>query len=265
MANRLSVRWTAVGVAVLIVVLGTFVLGSMQTAAQEPIAEEGQTLVYLAKRFGVPVMRASIRIERGPSEPGRRLVQVVAQVDSLGYLGFLCRMHNRFTSVMDAETCLPVRYIKEIDQEGLLVQKKRYVQKISFDEAGRKIVIEKTGEKERQELAIPSATYDPLSMFARCYLREDLQVGRDLRMSIHDGFRLRELIFRSKRDRIHSKMFGELDAQCLESTTSFSTFGEKSGNIRIWYTLEGKKLPVSMELDLPVGDIRFDLEKIEKS
>jgi hypothetical protein len=265
MASRFSVGWTAVGVAVLIVALGTSVLGNVQTATQEPGAEEGQTLVYLAKRFGVPVMRATIRIERGLSEPGRRLVQVVAQVDSLGYLGFLCRMHNRFTSVMDADTCLPVRYIKEIDQEGLLIRKKHYVQKISFDIAGRKMVIEKTGEKERQELMLPSATFDPLSMFARCYLKEDLQAGQDLRMSIHDGFRLRDLVFQSKRGRIHSKMFGELDAQCLESTTSFSTFGEKSGNIRIWYTLEGRKLPVSMELDLPVGDIKFDLERIEKS
>jgi hypothetical protein len=58
---------------------------------------------------------------------------------------------------------------------------------------------------------------------------------------------------------------GEVEAVRLESTTSFSSFGDKEGIIRIWYTADGKKNPVSLELDLPIGSIRFELVGIEES
>jgi len=58
-------------------------------------------------------------------------------------------------------------------------------------------------------------------------------------------------------------MFGEIEAVCLESSTSFSTFDDREGAIRIWYTTEGKKIPVLIELDLPVGDVTFELESME--
>jgi len=51
----------------------------------------------------------------------------------------------------------------------------------------------------------------------------------------------------------------------LESSTSFSSFEDKEGKIRIWYKADGEKTPVLIELELPVGNIRFELESIEKS
>jgi len=60
-------------------------------------------------------------------------------------------------------------------------------------------------------------------------------------------------------------MYGEVEAVCLESSTAFSTFGDKEGRIRIWYTADGKKTPILMELELPIGHIKFELESMEKS
>jgi hypothetical protein len=72
------------------------------------------------------------------------------------------------------------------------------------------------------------------------------------------------MVFHSKRSRVKSKALGEVDAVCLESTTAFSSFGEKEGNIRIWYTANGDKIPISLELDLPVGIVKFDLDEIRE-
>jgi hypothetical protein len=121
-------------------------------------------------------------------------------------------------------------------------------------------VVEGGEEKGRQEISVPSETYDPLSMFGRCYLREELHPGQEIRMSIFDGMKLRQMVFCSKKEKVKSRLYGEINAVCLESSTSFSTFGEKEGIIRIWYALDGKKTPVSMELSLPVGNVRFDLD-----
>jgi len=74
-------------------------------------------------------------------------------------------------------------------------------------------------------------------------------------MSIYDGVKLRHMVFHSKKERIQTKLYGEIEVVCLESNTSFATFGDKEGMIRIWYTADGERIPVSLELDLPIGNV----------
>jgi hypothetical protein len=102
-------------------------------------------------------------------------------------------------------------------------------------------------------------------MFAKWYLKEEIQPGQNIRMSIFDGVKLRQMVFYSKKGKVKSKMYGEVEAVCLESSTSFSTFEDKEGNIRIWYTTDGEKTPILIELELPVGHIKFELESMERS
>lgn len=224
----------------------------------------GRVFLYTAKKFGVPILKASIKIENGSSEEGKPLYRIHASVSSL-QLGFLFRMNNRFLSTMQAETCSPVRYVKEIDQEGLLVEKKNYFQAFTFDFPNKKVVAERGEKKERQEIPLSSETYDPLSMFARCYLKEEIHPGQSIPMSIFDGVKLRQMIFYSKKEKVKSKMYGEVEAVCLESNTSFSTFEDKEGRIRIWYTADKERAPILIELELPIGNIKFELESMEKS
>jgi hypothetical protein len=75
---------------------------------------------------------------------------------------------------------------------------------------------------------------------------------------------MRQMVFYSKKGKVKSNMFGEVEAVCLESSTSFSTFHDREGIIRIWYTTDGKKIPVLIELDLPIGDVIFELESVEE-
>lgn len=236
---------------------------------QQPVSGSrlgsGKVFLYTAKKLGVPILKASIKIENGSLEQKKPLYQIHADVYSLPYLGILFRMKNRFISTVEAETLAPLQYIKEIDQEGLLIERKNYLQTLTFDYSNKKIVMEKSDKNERREIPVPSETCDPLSMFARYYLKEELHPGHDIQMSIYDGVKLRQMIFHSKQGRIKSKRFGEVEAVCLESTTSFATFEDKEGIIRIWYTTDGKKIPISMELDLPIGSVKFELEEVRES
>ena len=224
----------------------------------------GKVFSYTAKKLGVPILKASIKIENGFSEQGTPLYRIYASVRSVPF-GFLFKMNNRFLSTVQAETCSPVRYVKEIDQEGLLVEKKNYFQTFTFDFPNKKVVAERGENKEKQEISLSSETHDPLSMFAKCYLKEEIHPGQSIPMSIFDGVKLREMVFYSKKEKVKSTMYGEVDAVCLESSTPFSTFGDKEGRIRIWYTADGRKTPILMELELPIGHIKFELESMDKS
>jgi hypothetical protein len=247
----------------ILLLMGSIVYGDGQSGIEE--IRSGKCFIYTAKKLGVPILKATIRIENGSQEHGKAFYQVHANVESLGHLGFLFRMNNRFTSIVEGEMCSPVRYVKEIDQQGLLVKNKNYIQTLTFDQAHQKVVIERKGEDGRQEISLPPETYDPLSMFARYYLRDEFHPGQDIRISLYDGMKLRQMVFHAKKGKISSKLYGEVEAVCLESTTPFSTFGDKEGIIRIWYLNNREKIPILMELELPIGNVEFELEEVKES
>jgi len=223
-----------------------------------------KVFVYTATKFGVPVFRGTIQMENDSVQQGKSLLQIHASFQSLQYMGPLFRMNNRFTSTIEMDTLSPVRYVKEVNQGGLLIGNKNYVHTVFFDPLHQKVVVEKKEKGEKEEMFLPPSTYDPLSMFARYYLKEELRPGQDIRMSIYDGVKLREMVFHSKKEKIKSKKYGKVETIRLESATSFSTFGDKEGIIRIWYTADGERTPLLIELDLPVGDVKFELESVEK-
>ncbi len=224
----------------------------------------GKIFFYTAKKFGIPMLKASIRIENGTYKEGKLLYQIHASVETI-HLGFVFRMKNRFLSTVDAETCSPIQYAKEIDQEGFIVGKKNYFQTFTFDLSNKRVVAEKGENKERQEFPLLCETYDPLSMFAKCYLKEDIRPGQNIPMAIFDGVKLRQMVFYSRKGKVKSKMYGQVEAVCLESSTPFSTFEDKEGKIRIWYTANGEKVPILIDLELPVGRIKFELDSVGKS
>jgi len=231
---------------------------------QTPALGPRKVFLYTAKKFGVPILKGSISIEKGIPGEGKSFYQVRAEIYSIN-LGFLFRMNNRFLSTMEAATCVPIQYVKEINQGGLLRKAKNYHQTVTFDAHHQKVVVEKKGEKEKQEMPLPPETFDPLSMFARCYLKENVvPLYQELRMSIYDGEKLRQMVFRPKQERVKSRLLGEVEAVCIESTTSFASFEDREGIIRIWYTNDERKTPILMELELPVGTVRFELDEINE-
>jgi hypothetical protein len=251
-------------VGIFLLLLGSIAYGDEQKQVPGPATGTGKVFIYTARKLGIPILKATLSIDNGSVEHGRTLYQVHANVDSLQSLELLFRMNNRFTSIIEGETCSPIRYVKEIDQGGLLIREKKYIQTLAFDHSHKKVVVEKKGEEGRLELPLPPGTYDPLSMFARYFLRDEFHSGQDIRFPLFDGVKLRQMVFHQQKEKVKSKLYEEVEATCMESTTSFSTFGDKEGTIRIWFTTDGRKIPILMELDLPIGNVKFELEDVRE-
>ncbi len=250
--------------AILLLVSGTSAYGGERVYV--PMAENGlkRTLHFTARKLGVPILNATMKMENGSSEGGKGLYRVEARLVSQKVPGFMFRMNNRFTSLMEVDPFCPLRYLKEIDQDGLFIQRKNYSEVITFDPLLHKATVEREVGGEKKEVFFPSAAYDPLSIFVRYHLKERLSPDQELRMSIFDGVKFRQMVFQSKRSSLRSRIFGEVDAVCLESTTTFSSFGEREGSLRIWYSADEHKIPIRLELDLPVGRVTFELEEIRE-
>lgn len=251
-------------VAILLLMFRSSVYGGEQGRVSSLENGQRKTFTYTAKKFGIPILKATIQVGNGYSEEGKRFYKVEAQVISLKIPGFMFRMNNRFTSLMEMDPFSPVQYVKEIDQEGLFIKRKNYVQTITFSSSPPKAIVEKKKTGEKSEILFPSHACDPLALFVRYHLKEKLPLSQEVQMSIFDGVKFRQMVFYSKKTQVKSDILGEVEAVCLESTTAFSSFGEKEGNIRIWYTANGDRIPIFMELDLPVGLVRFELEEMKE-
>lgn len=223
-----------------------------------------KTFYYTAKKLGIPVLKAILRIGNGSVNGKHELYRVDAQVVSHQLPGFMFRMNNRFTSMIEKDPFGPIQYIKRIDQEGLFIKKKRYIQTITFDSRSPKAIVEKDGEGEKIEIVFPCVAFDPLALLVRYHLKENLPVGQEIPMSIFDGIKFRQMVFQANPVKVTSPFWGTLEAVCLESKTAFSSFGEKEGTIRIWYVERREKIPISLELDLPAGVVKFELEDIRE-
>ena len=66
--------------------LGSMAYGDGQKGVSEPSNGSGKIFLYTAKKFGVPILRASIKIDNGSIEQGRPIYHIQAEVHSLDSL-----------------------------------------------------------------------------------------------------------------------------------------------------------------------------------
>jgi hypothetical protein len=173
-------------------------------------------------------------------------------------------MHNRFSSYVKEDGLEPLRYVKEIDQRGVFSRNKRYTDILTFDPANCTVVVEREDPPDAQEIAVPPHTYDPLSIFLKCFLETEVEDGNQITMRIYDGIKLREVTFAATSGEIPTPLYGEVKTICLESEVPFSSLGDKEGAIKIWYTDDERRFPVNITLELPsLGSVAFELERVE--
>jgi hypothetical protein len=125
-------------------------------------------------------------------------------------------------------------------------------------------MVEQSDQKEKQWISLPTETYDPLAFIARCLLKGDLSPAQNITISIFDGVKAKQVVFQANTERLRSKLFGLVDTILLESTKPYLTFNDQEGALRVWYTHDEKKIPVFIELDLPIGKFRFELDSIDE-
>jgi hypothetical protein len=219
----------------------------------------GISFHYRVQKLGTTIITASLSIEReGP------LHLVKATVDTTGIIRPFFRMHNRFASYVRGEGLEPLQYVKEIDQRGIFSRNKCYTDTLTFDPSGCTVMVEREDPPDAKEIAVPPHTYDPLSIFLKCFLEAEVEDGHQIEMTIYDGTKLREVTFAASSTEIPTPLYGEVKAVCLESEVPFSSLGDREGAIKIWYTDDERRIPVNITLELPsLGSVEFELERVE--
>jgi len=249
----------AIGFALIFIGWSQALGQSRTTSSPERPLFRKRSFSYGAEKFGLRILEAVITLEEVRSEGGKKVYLAQARVETTGVTNWLFRMDNRFHSWVDARDLGPLRYVKEIHQKGIFSGEKHYRSVLTFSRGDNRVVMDGT-----KEITIPPGTQDPLSFFVKYYIQGEIKPGEEIRMSIYDGIKLRQVTFNARGESIETEWGGPVDVVCLESKVPFSSLGEREGIIRIWFTRDGRKVPVRIGLHLPIGTVRFELESFEE-
>ncbi len=114
-------RWKASsGVLIALIVLSLGLTAYAQKEAAAPKAKKARIYNFSASKFGLRVIRATMRIEEQAGPDNKPLLQTKVSffANSPSWETFF-RFNNHFTSLVETGTGIPLRYTKVIDQDGI--------------------------------------------------------------------------------------------------------------------------------------------------
>lgn len=216
----------------------------------------GQTFHYEGEWRFVTAGVATLRIEQSGSQN-----HVAATVDSTGVVSLLYRVADSYNSYSDAKTLCSNKLIKH-SEEG----SHRRDTTITYDYSRGKAVLEErslNNQQKREENAIPGCVTDVLSGIL--YVASlPLQVGSTYTFPLNDG---------SKTVTVQAHVEGKEDIKTPAGTFHTVRVGPEGdsgtllrnkGRIWIWYTNDGKHLPIQIRVKAFYGTLTVYLSSISK-
>ncbi len=212
----------------------------------------GQSYTYNAEWRIWKAGTATLKLEA----PGR----VTAGADSSGFVALLYKVHDRFQADFDPRSFCS-QQISKHTEEGF---RKRDTS-VRFDYGRRKSVLEetnlKTAEKKNEQQDIPECVTDVISGIY--YLGSlPLQVGVTHIFPLNDGGKTVDVHAQAEaREQVKTDA-GAFSTIKVRITASAGVLKDR-GEVWIWYTDDGQRIPVQMRARMFWGTLTLKLARVE--
>jgi uncharacterized protein DUF3108 len=215
-----------------------------------------QTLRYEAEYRYVTAGLATLQIERAGNQE-----HVTGTADSTGVVALLFRVHDRFNSYFDAHSLCSNKLVKHTEEGSHWRDTE-----ITFDYKIHKAVLQeknlKNGQTKRTENDIPGCVTDVMSGIL--YVASlPLQPDSTYSLPLNDG---------GKTVTIHAHVEGKEQIKTPAGTFQTIRVGPEGnysvlknrGKITIWYSDDGRHLPIQIQARLFWGTLNVYLASIDK-
>lgn len=129
---------------------------------------------------------------------------------------------------------------------------------VRFDHAKSKAVYIDYIDKEEKEFELPDIIFDPLSSFY--FLRTiDLEVGRPVYVTVFDNKKVWNVEVRVLRKERVKVPAGEFETIVIKPLMKSEGIFFRKGDIYIWLTDDGKRIPVRIKTKIKIGSITANL------
>ncbi len=236
--------------AVFWAVQGTTVLAA-ETASKQAI-QPGEQLTYDISWLYITAGTAVMAIGDAGTDGTRPLVKLLTTAQSRPAITKFFPVDNRVESIMDPATLLPEHLIFK-RREG----KKKEDIEYTFHQQEGTVTAVKGGTPETLE--IPPGTQDVISCLYYARSELSLQPGSSLTMNVFHDKKNRKVEVRVEKIETLSGPWGEVETARVLVVMPFQGLFLNQGNIRVWFTTDGRRIPVRMKAKVIIGSIVADL------
>jgi hypothetical protein len=224
----------------------------------------GERLVYEIRWSGVPAGRAVLAVKWKREVEGREVYHVECEANSNSFVALVYPVEDRTITLIDVLGGYS-RLFEMSKNEGHVKQNEHIV----FDYENGLAIYEQRAPgpfrpRSRKAVRIDGPVQDPLSCLY--HLRSvELVPGATLTMPVHTARRPWELhVNVLKREELSIPRFGTLKTLRIEPTMLFPGIFVRKGRITVWVD-EDTRIPVLMNVDIPIGSIVATLVDAESS
>jgi hypothetical protein len=235
------------------------VLAWMAAPAERPVPfRAGETLTFdVSWSQFVTAGTATMAVREKRPSFDSVAYYIVADGQPTALLSRLYTLYYKADTLLDVSTLLPQRasvYSKEGARERMKA--------LRFDQIARRGVYEiKTSKVVTRTLTLPAMSQDPLS--AIYVLRSSpLKLGATITMPVVNNGDIYRMDAKVIAKETVTTSAGQVSSWKIVPTI-FDEHGKPTGGkLGLWISDDGRKLPVKLEANLPIGDFRITLREV---
>jgi Protein of unknown function (DUF3108) len=223
---------------------------------QQQYLPQHESLSYAVDWRVFPAGTASFHLESDGSTE-----RIQANGDSVGAVSLLFKVVDRFQSSLDRRTGCSQTFAKQL-MEG----RRQVTSTLQFQYGAKKQVLDEKNvvkaTSRHQEAPVPECVSDLMSAIFLAGA-QPLEVGQSFSLPIADAMRVVPVTFKAEaREEIRTAA-GTFQTIRVEPTADAGVVKNR-GNIWVWYSDDGRHLPVQMRARLFWGTITMRLTSVEQ-
>lgn len=221
------------------------------SASQLPF-QVGERLTYDISWLHITAGTAVMEVARLDSDRGRSRAKLVTTAQSRPVITKFFPVDNRVESEFDLATLVP-EHMTFRRREG---KKKEDWEYIFHHNEG---TVTAFGGGGSETLPIPPGTQDLISCLYYARTALSMRPGASLTMNIHHDKKNRNIEVRVEAIESVKGSWGKVEAARVLVVMPFQGLFLNQGNIRVWFTLDDRRIPVRMKAKVVIGSIVADL------
>ena len=214
----------------------------------------GESLRYLVSFGFLNAGRAALVVKE-KEQNGKKYHYAIATGQSVGVANSLFKVLDTYESIMDAETGLPVKAIRNISEDNY-----KLYEEVFYDRTNNTVKSERKGVVE-----VPVGTADILSALyiARRGKFDNLKKGDVVSILTWFDDRAMTLDIRFYGTETIKTKFGKVNCLKFSPLVEPGRIFDSPDDVTIWISNDNNKIPIRIQFNLIIGSVKCDLVEYE--
>ena len=216
--------------------------------------KSGEKLVYVVSYGFIDAGRAALNVIE-KEQNGKKYHLAIATGQSIGIANKMFKVLDTYQSIMDAETGLPVKAIRDIHEDNYKLYDEVY-----YNRTNNTVKSERKGVVE-----VPEGTADILSALyiSRRVKFNDLKKGDVVKINTYFDGEVFPLEIRYYGNETIKTAFGKINCMKFSPVVEPGRIFDSPDDVSIWISNDFNKIPVRIQFDLIIGSVKCDLKEYE--